>query len=112
MTPSEVFLSIVFGTVAAIACVLGGYAGAVNTRRAFIASLRFLGLLPAVVFIIASPVKAVLIPVDHDLPFPSDLASIFIFYIYTAPIMVISAAFGWALTWLACYLHRLCRNRR
>ena len=112
MSPAEVFLFIVFGVVAAIACVLGGYAGAVNTRRAFIAALRFLGLINVVVFIIASVVGAVVFPVNQGARLPTGLASILFWFVCTVPIMLVSAAFGWALTWLACYLHGLCRSRR
>ena len=114
MTPSEVFLVIVFCTVAAVACALGGYAGAVNTRRACFVSLRSLGLLPLVVFIIASMLKAMLFPLDHDFPSPGFLASIgsMLFWcVWMMPIILVSAAFGWALTWLVCHLYRLCRRR-
>src|SRR4051812_27448225 len=110
MSPSEVFLSVVFGAVALFAAVLGGYAGAVNTRRALIVSARFLCLLSAVMFIIASGIKAVLFPVEHDSP-SFAIASVFFWLIFTTPIIIISASFGWALTWLSCYLYRICRNR-
>lgn len=111
-TDPDLFLYAVMGVVAAVGCLAGGYTGAVNSRRSFNISLWVVLLIPLISFIISGAVAARLFPTSHDLPFSHFLGSLLMWHFYTLPTAAIAAAFGWAATWLFCYLFRLIRTRR
>jgi hypothetical protein len=109
LTQGEIFQYILLGVAALAGTLIGGHAGRINTKQSYVRALSILLFLPLVMYMCGSMVS-VFIP-DHK-PGSFILGSIVFWYLFALPLAGVSAAFGWALTWLAFYLHTIVRDRK
>jgi len=109
LTQGEIFQCVTLVLTALVGAVFGGHAGWVNAKRSYVRMGWLLICLPLGTYICGSLVS-VFIP-DHQPTSSFAVGSIALWYLFALPLVGVSAAFAWALVWLACCLHRIVRDR-